>query len=1003
MAEAVLFSLATNILESIATEIAKPGGSFASQKVQLLCSAKDELQSLQDTVQTIQAVLLDAEKKQWHDNQVKLWLRRLKYVLYDVQDLFDDVATENLRRKVTSGNKMSKAVRVFFSKSNQLAHRLRVANKIRELRKELDRIKSDKELSNLEQHLSEETIGRGKKPEVPSPDEKIIGREEDKKKIKQLLFDSSSSQSASFVAIVGKGGLGKTALARLVYNDGEVKEHFGLKMWVCVSDVFNVNVVIKEILKSAKDNCQERDDDEMKKLLQDLENKPIDQLPSLLREILGRKKYLLVLDDLWNEDRDKWLKLGDWLEGGLQGSKILVTTRSHKVAEVTDAKSVIHDLNGLSEDKSWNLFRKMAFGDGVELSNPELEETGRDIVEKCAGVPLAIRTIGGLLYGKNKDEWLRYKVRELPEIREIDEVDDGIMQVLKFSYDHLPSCLKHCFAYCSLFPKDHIYEKEMMTHLWVAQGFIESRNGEDNLEEVADNYLSELLCRSFLDIASKAVDGEVLTFKMHDLMHDLAQKVAGGECKIVNFKGEDNDSGIRHASFSSEIFSEEKMVSTSKLRTFLYLGGEYSVLNSSKVFSGCRHCRALGLDNTDIPLLPSSFGKLKQLRFLDISANQSIQSLPDSIADLVNLQFLKLIGCENLKTFPRDLRKLVKLMYLKIGDCDSLSHLPPLSELPSLRTLILLSLDALEFLQQTSDPEQSDTTRPFFPSLEKLSLRFCSNLKGWWGRKLVMGAYQKHRSDNSLSSFPKLWSVNIRGCPHLNFVPPFPQVEYLSTDSTKMLEQQLMVNPNCPSEATVGSTFIPFSKLKRLVLKGRDWEPSTLETLLRLASNLESMSLIECDLRSLSHGMQHLSLLQKLEIWDCEGLDLSCQEDEHGTQWRYLTKLHVLKIGYVQNLVALPEGIQYVTTLQSLEIYQCWNLESLPEWIENFSLLEKLVLYGCPRLERLPLEMRSLTRLKEMRIGNCPALKERYLTDGREDWPEIAHIPVIVWEDGSYD
>ncbi|KAI6693447.1 hypothetical protein NL676_021157 [Syzygium grande] len=141
MAEAALFSIATAILKSIASEIAKPGGSFASQEIQLLCCAKDELKSLQDIVQTIQAVLLDAEKKQWHDNQVKLWLRRLKDVLYDVQDLFDDVATENLRRKVTPGNKMSKAVRIFFSKSNQLAHRLRVAKEIQELRKRLDRIK----------------------------------------------------------------------------------------------------------------------------------------------------------------------------------------------------------------------------------------------------------------------------------------------------------------------------------------------------------------------------------------------------------------------------------------------------------------------------------------------------------------------------------------------------------------------------------------------------------------------------------------------------------------------------------------------------------------------------------------------------------------------------------------------------------------------------------------------------------------------------------------------
>ncbi|KAI6693448.1 hypothetical protein NL676_021158 [Syzygium grande] len=516
MAEAVLFSLASAIMKSIAAEIAKPGGSFASRKIQLLCCAKDELQSLDGTIQTIRAVLLDAEKQQWHNNQVKLWLGRLKDVLYDVQDLLDDVATEDLRRKVTSGNKMSKALRVFFYKSNPLAHRLRVANQIQELRKTLDVIENERKF-RLEEHQREETmaIGRGKKTEIFAPDRAIIGREEDKKKIKQLLFDSSSSQSVSFVAIVGKGGLGKTALARLVYNDGEVREHFGLKMWVCVSDVFNVNVIIKEILKSATDNCQEHDDDEIKKLSQDLENKPLDQVLSLLHENLVRKKYLLVLDDLWNEDRDKWLKLGDWLEGGLWGSKILVTTRSHTVAKVTNKKSVIHVLRGLSEDKSWNLFRKMAFGDGVESLDPELEEIGQDIIRKCAGVPLAIRTIGGLLYSKEKDEWLCYEGRELPEIPEIDEDDDGIMQVLKFSYDHLPSCLKHCFAYCSLFPKDYAYNKETMIHLWVAQGFIESPNGKHNLEEVADNYLSELMCRSLLDAAIKRSDGKVLCHAPH--------------------------------------------------------------------------------------------------------------------------------------------------------------------------------------------------------------------------------------------------------------------------------------------------------------------------------------------------------------------------------------------------------------------------------------------------------------------------------------------------------
>ncbi|KAL3727048.1 hypothetical protein ACJRO7_031883 [Eucalyptus globulus] len=952
MAEAVLFSLATDIIEL--------AGSKTFSEIQRVRGARNEVNSLKDTVETIRAVLLDAEKKQWDSEQVKLWLVRLKDVLYDAQDLLDDVATENLRWKVTPGNKMWNSVRVFFSKSNQLAHRLKVANEIQELWKRLDKIKKDREFHSFE-HQREESmaIARGKKENL-LPDAKIIGREEDKKKIKQHLFASSPSQSVSFVAIVGKGGLGKTALARLVYNDGEVKEHFEPKMWVCVSDVFDVNLIIKEILKSAN--------------YPDLENKPPDQLPSLLHETLGRKKYLLVLDDLWNTNRDKWVMLGDWLEDGLQGSKILITTRNHKVAEITNTKAVIYEPCGLSDDKSWDLFSKMAFGDGVESLDPKLEEMGRDIVKKCSGVPLAIRTIG---------------VHELPEIPEID-VDGGIMQVLKFSYDHLPSCLKNCFAYCSLFPKDYVYEKDTMIHLWVTQGFIESCNKEDNLEKVADNYLSELLCGSFFDaeLTVKYGDGyRVKLFKMHDLMHDLAQKVAGGECKIVNFKRGDNARGIRHASFISETFSEKKVLSllkTSKLRTFLFLKGESSIRNYHKVFSSCGHCRALYLDHTDIPLPPSSLGKLKQLRFLHIFLNQSIQSLPDSITDLVNLQTLKLSLCTQLQTFPRDLRKLVRLRHLLINNCRSLSQLPPLSELPSLRTLSLKFLGKLVFVQKTSDLEPSNTTLPFFQSLESLKLFSCKLLqRWWWGRMQEMGAHQKHRSDNSRPFFPKLRFVHIYDCPNLIFIPPFPQVEYLSIDGTDMLKQQWMANPKCPSEGTVEATFIHFPKLKylKVVSTNKDPEPSMLMSLLRSASNLEYMSISQCDLRILSCEMQHLSLLKELKIWACQGLDLLCQKDVWGNQC--FRNLRALTIGACTDLVALPEGIQHVTTLQSLYISNLLRLRLLPEWIGNFSLLEKLELSSCHRLEYIPYKICYLTHLKKLRIHKCPLLDGGCLADVR--------------------
>ncbi|XP_056174568.1 putative disease resistance protein RGA3 [Syzygium oleosum] len=645
MAEAVLFNLATDVLEL--------ASSIIASEIQLGGGARDELVRLRQTVEKIRAVLLDAEKEQWHDARVKLWLSRLKDVLYDVQDLLDDVVTQNLRGKVNSGDKMSKKVSVFLSKST---HRLKVANKIKEIRKRLDQIANEKDFFHLEPHLSESTIATVRRRMTHSfvRQEEIIGREEDKKEIIAYLFDSSSGESVSVVSIVGIGGIGKTAVAKLVYNDDKVNDCFKLKIWVCVSDVFDEDLIIKGILKSAPALDEFQEDPEMMRNLQDIENKSKDQLQSLLRKVLDGNKYLLVLDDLWNEDRQRWLELRHLLMGGSWGSKILVTTRSHKVAKVTNANSVIHVLRGLSEDKSWNLFRKMAFRDWTESLDPELEEMGRDIVTKCTGVPLAIRTMGYLLYGKKKDIWLRFKVQGFPEI---PEIDDGIMQVLKLSYDHLPSQLKHCFAYCALFPKDFVFDKQTMIQLWMAQGFIDSLEGNEDLEETGDSYVSELLSRSFLEV--EAVDdytGEVKMFKIHNLMHDLALKVAGGELEMINRNEDWISGGIRHASFVSQSFPLQKVMSlleATKLRTFLFLKSRTSVQNLSpkeynKFLSKLTHCRALDLGFADFYVTPSLGSQLTHIRFLDVSENQSLESLPNSMTDLLNLQTLKLSGCKNL-------------------------------------------------------------------------------------------------------------------------------------------------------------------------------------------------------------------------------------------------------------------------------------------------------------------------------------------------------------------
>ncbi|XP_021738888.1 putative disease resistance protein RGA3 [Chenopodium quinoa] len=221
----------------------------------------------------------------------------------------------------------------------------------------------------------------------------IIGRGLDLEKIVGVLLDSNVQKNVSFLSIVGIGRLGKTALAQLVYNNERVTTAFSLKMWTCVSDeneeLLDVQGVLDKILASATGKKKMNEDFNM------------DVLQSKLREQLAGKKYLLVLDDVWTENYEQWQKLKQYLMGGQKGSWIVVTTRSHRTAEIIGDR-LKHELEGLSREDSLCLLKKVAFGS--EHSNPpeDLVKIGEDIVEECAFVPLAIRVVGSLLFGQEK-------------------------------------------------------------------------------------------------------------------------------------------------------------------------------------------------------------------------------------------------------------------------------------------------------------------------------------------------------------------------------------------------------------------------------------------------------------------------------------------------------------------------------------------------------------------------------------------------------------------------
>ncbi|XP_021768158.1 putative disease resistance protein RGA3 [Chenopodium quinoa] len=678
--------MAEGILFGIAEEIIKNLGTRAIDEIVSAWGFKHRLEKLKSTINTIKDVLLDAEERQTDSRVIRSWLNRLATVVYAADDLFDEVATVASQKQILNASKLTKEVHTFFSSSNQILFALNVSKKIKKVRQELDDIvKEGTDFAFV--HRPREEGGMihtsMKRDQTYSfvDSEEVIGRDDDKKAILDILFASGEPENEvlQVIPIVGIGGQGKTTLAQLIYNDPQVDKQFELRLWVCVSDVFDIKIITEKILKSATN--------------EETPNLEMDQLQGLLRNKVGDKRYLLVLDDIWNESREEWLKLRALLKIGRKGSKIIVTTRSREVAKIMGTVPA-YDLQGLLEEKAWELFQKMAFEPGQAEQKLRLIEVGKDIVQKCANVPLAIRAVGSLLYGKNESKWLSIKDRSLANIL---DSQNGIMDILKLSYQQLQSPLKNCFAYCALFPKDHEFNKEALMNLWLAEGFIISRNNEDqSLEELAEEYFLILLQRCFFQDIKRDEWGNISSCKMHDFMHDLAQEVAGVNCKVAMLGESNSNKAIYHLSLAYRLTSEWKipswMLKLKHLRTFLLPeqfkdGSAFSKSICQELISGFGCLRVLDLHNLGIRNLPSSIGKLIHLRCLNLSRT-SIRELPDSITMLQNLQTLNLFHCYSLRTLPIDMGLLKNLRNLDVHECQFLYRVPSgLGKLTSLNKL----------------------------------------------------------------------------------------------------------------------------------------------------------------------------------------------------------------------------------------------------------------------------------------------------------------------------
>uniref|UniRef100_F6H4R5 Disease resistance protein RGA4 n=1 Tax=Vitis vinifera TaxID=29760 RepID=F6H4R5_VITVI len=1007
MADQIPFGVVEHILTKL--------GSKAFQEIGSMYGVPKELTKLKDNLDVIKGVLLDAEEQQQQKTRgIEAWVQMLKGAVYDADDLLDDYATHYLQR-----GGFARQVSDFFSSENQVAFRFKMSHRLNDINERLDAIEKKIPMLNLTRREAirigvENSWRETHSFSLPS---EIVGREENKEEIIRKL-SSNNEEILSVVAIVGFGGLGKTTLTQLVYNDERV-EHFERKTWVCISDDsgdgLDVKLWVKKILKSMG--------------VQGVESLTLDGLKDKLHEKISQKKYLLVLDDVWNENPGKWYEVKKLLMVGARGSKIIVTTRKLNVASIVEDKSPL-SLKGLGKKESRALFSKFAFRE-QEILKPEIVEIGEEIAKMCKGVPLIIKTLAMILHSKRElGFWLSIR-NNIKNLLLLGVENDNVVRVLKLSYDNLPTHLKQCFTYCALFPKDYEIEKRLVVQLWIAQGYIQSSNdNNEQLEDIGDQYVEELLSRSLLEKAGTN------HFKMHDLIHDLAQSIVGYEILVLESYVNNISQEARHVSLFEEVNPMIKALKGKPIRTFLNLG-EDSFKDSTIVksfFPSFMCLRALSLSRMGVEKVPKCLGKLSHLRYLDLS-NNNFEVLPNAITRLKNLQTLKLIWCRRLKRIPDNIGELINLRHLENDSCFNLAHMPHgIGKLTLLQSLPLFvvgnetgwlrnhkigSLSELKGLNQlrgglcVSDLQNVRDVELVSRGEILKGKQYLQSLRlEWdrWGRdggdesdKSVMEGLQPHQhlkdifiegyggtefpswmmNDGLGSLFPDLIKIEISGCSRCKILPPFSQLPSLKSlklhnmKEVVELKEGSLTTPLFPSLESLELSDMP--KLKEL------WRMDLLAEKPPSFSHLSKLYIYACSGLASLHPSPSLS---QLKIHNCPNLtsmelpsslclsQLDIRKCPNLASFKVaplpslgILSLFTVRYGVVRQIMSVSAS----SSLRCLYIKSIDDMISLPkELLQHVSGLVTLEIRECPNLQSL--ELPSSHCLSKLKIGECPNL-----------------------------
>ncbi|KAH0696863.1 hypothetical protein KY290_014281 [Solanum tuberosum] len=875
------------------------------KKIVFLKNIQQGVEAMQDELVSMKCFLKDADMKQEEDEAatIRNWVSEIRAVAYHAEDVI-----EIFIHQVESQTRQCFFIKcVFYPKKLYCLYKVgkeieSIQTRILEIsnrreRYDIRHIRDGEESSTTHEKLCEL---RRSSPLVANKDS--VGLEKHVSSVVSILL--MEDKRLRVASIVGMGGVGKTTLAKEVYNRTQIRDKFDTRAWLYVSQDHKPMKIIKELILQLANPEEDK-----VKIVDTMDKLSKAGLDEMLQRRLKDTCYLIVLDDIWTTEA--WdLIVMSFPDNG-KSSRLLLTSRSKEVALHADAHTTLYEHKVLSKEESWELFLKKVFAVDRECPH-DLVDVGKEILEKCDGLPLAITVIGGLLAGKKKQrsEWQRVQ-RGLSSYL-VKPQTYGVSTILALSYQDLPPHLKSCFLYLGLLQKGRDIPVKQLMHIWIAHGLIHQK-GEQTLEDIVEDYLDELIGRNMLQVILVTADDRVKSCRLHDLLRDFCMRKAKEEMFLEVDNPSISLSGSRHRVLYSPV-KRYKYLGNSKsyIRSLLSFDSSAKLVNLDCICtSSFKLLRVLYIDSPGLKVISDSIGKLCSLKYLGIGWKTCIKKFPHSISRLHNLETIDMPMSRFYSVkVPNVLWKLENLRHIlgyinspRLLKIDLPKNLQTLGSIPVHHWMHHENLTRMTHLQKVGlligSADNLDMNRLCDSLAELESLQsLCLEVEGSMKIPLVAG----------LSKLSHVVKLKLKG--RLALIP-------------------------------INSCVFP-SKLCQLTLVNSNLHPYSIQLLEKL-TNLSVLKLVK--------AFYHYDWYQEYRI----------RISENGFRG-----LKFLRMDQLMYMKAMNLGKGAMAGLKCLQIFKCYSLTRLPGELISLSNLEKLEIRGMPKAFIARLQVSDLHKLQHI-------------------------------------